>query len=67
MLELSGITTVYLACSVTDLRKSYNGLAAIIKLKFNLDPYSRCISHSAIADAHPLKSCNGMELVFGYS
>lgn len=43
MLELSAGTTVYLACGVTDLRKSYNGLAAIIKLKFQLDPYSRCM------------------------
>ena len=38
MLDLAGGTTVYLACGVTDLRKSYNGLAAIIKLKFHLDP-----------------------------
>lgn len=43
MLELAGSTTVYLACGVTDLRKSYNGLAAIVKLKFQLDPYSRCM------------------------
>ena len=43
MLDLAGGTTVYLACGVTDLRKSYNGLAAIIKLKFHLDPYSRCM------------------------
>ena len=34
MLDFSGSTTVYLACGVTDLRKSYTGLAAIIKLKF---------------------------------
>ena len=37
MLDLAGGTTVYLACGVTDLRQSYNGLAAIIKLKFHLD------------------------------
>lgn len=43
MLELSGTTTVYLAYGATDLRKSYHGLASIIKLKFNLDPYSRCM------------------------
>ncbi len=43
MLDLSGTTTVYLACGATDLRKSYHGLAAIIKLKFNLNPYSRCM------------------------
>ena len=39
MLDFSGSATVYLACGVTDLRKSYTGLAAIIKLKFHLDPY----------------------------
>ena len=33
MLDFSGSTTVYLACGVTDLRKSYTGLAAIVKLK----------------------------------
>lgn len=43
MLDFSGNTTVYLACGSTDLRKSYTGLAAIIKLKFHLDPYSRCM------------------------
>ena len=43
MLDFSGSTTVYLACGVTDLRKSYTGLAAIVKLKFHLDPYSRCM------------------------
>lgn len=43
MLDLAGGTTVYLACGATDLRKSYNGLAAVIKLKFQLDSYSRCM------------------------
>ena len=43
MLDFSGSTTVYLACGVTDLHKSYTGLATIIKLKFHLDPYSRCM------------------------
>ncbi|OXE69284.1 hypothetical protein ADH76_13095 [Enterocloster clostridioformis] len=43
MLDFYGSTTVYLACGCTDLRKSCTGLAAIIKLKFHLDPYSRCM------------------------
>ena len=43
MLDFSGSTTVYLACGVTDLRKSYTGLAAIIKLKFHLDKYTALI------------------------
>lgn len=43
MLDLDVSTTVYLACGSTDLRKSFTGLAAIVKLKFKLDPYSRCM------------------------
>ena len=35
MLDLAGGTTVYLACGATDLRKSCNGLAAVIKLIAN--------------------------------
>ena len=41
MLNLSGNTSVFLACGATDLRKSYHGLATMITLKFHLDPYSR--------------------------
>jgi transposase len=43
MLDFSQDCTVYMACGVTDLRKSFHGLTAIVKLKFNLDPYSRCM------------------------
>ncbi len=43
MFEFITETTVYIACGTTDLRKSFTGLAAIVKLKFMLDPYSRCI------------------------
>ena len=38
-----GTNSPLFTCGVTDLRKSYTGLAAIIKLKFHLDPYSRCM------------------------
>jgi len=34
---------VYLACGVTDLRKSIDGLATIVKMRFNLDPFSNYI------------------------
>ncbi|MGB8451479.1 MAG: IS66 family insertion sequence element accessory protein TnpB [Anaerocolumna sp.] len=43
MLDFTSYSTVYFACGVTDCRKSFNGLAAIIKLKFRLDPYSRAM------------------------
>ena len=38
MLNLSG-KRIYLACGKTDMRKSINGLAAIVEGSFNLDPF----------------------------
>ena len=40
MLTGVGSETVYLAAGATDLRKSIDGLAAIVQLNFNLDPFS---------------------------
>ena len=34
---------VYLACGATDLRKSIDSLAVLVKESFNLDPFSRCL------------------------
>jgi transposase len=37
------VDNVYLACGVTDLRKSIDGLSIIVQESFNLDPFSRCL------------------------
>jgi transposase len=42
MLE-GGERSVYLACGATDLRKSIDGLSAIVCESFDLDPYSGAI------------------------
>ena len=34
-----GDKTVYLACGCTDMRKSINGLSAIVEASFKLDPF----------------------------
>ena len=34
---------VYLACGSTDLRKSIDGLAALVREGFDLDPFSPCL------------------------
>ncbi|MFZ5632384.1 MAG: IS66 family insertion sequence element accessory protein TnpB, partial [Bacillota bacterium] len=34
---------VYLACGGTDLRKSIDGLAVLVKEAFDLDPFSQCM------------------------
>jgi transposase len=40
MLNESGAGRVYLAAGVTDLRKSIDGLAVLVREGFNLDPFS---------------------------
>jgi transposase len=40
MLTLSSAHRVYLACGATDLRKSIDGLAALVQEGFGLDPFS---------------------------
>lgn len=34
---------VYLACGSTDMRKSIDGLAALVQESFELDPFSPCL------------------------
>lgn len=34
---------VYLACGSTDMRKSIDGLAALVQVSFELDPFSPCL------------------------
>jgi transposase len=40
MIEKFGTTRVYLACGYTDMRKSIDGLSALITYRFSLDPFS---------------------------
>lgn len=37
--DISSYTGIYIACGVTDLRKSVDGLANIVKQDFKLDPF----------------------------
>ena len=39
--DAAGFKKVYLAVGTTDLRKGIDGLAAIVKFRFNLDPYDK--------------------------
>jgi len=43
MLSQTEFEKVYLACGGTDMRKSINGLAAIVQEGFALDPFSSCL------------------------
>ena len=39
--DATGFKIVFLAVGSTDLRKGIDGLAAIVKFQFNLDPYDK--------------------------
>lgn len=43
MIDVISSEHVYLACGVTDLRKSIDGMAAIVQQRFKLDPFSQCL------------------------
>lgn len=43
MLNIINSGQIYLACGFTDMRKSIDGLATTVKLKFKLDPFSNCL------------------------
>lgn len=43
MLGESSAGRVYLACGSTDLRKSIDGLAVLVREGFDLDPFSSCL------------------------
>ena len=43
LIDLSSVNAVYLACGYTDMRRSIDGLAAIVEQQFRLDPFSRAL------------------------
>lgn len=49
MINLYDLGQVYLVCGRTDMRCEIDGLAAIVKDKFNLDPFSGKALFSVVA------------------
>lgn len=43
MLNINSVSTVYLACGVTDLRKSIDGLVMIVETELKLDPFEKAL------------------------
>lgn len=41
--DLSNLEHIYLACGYTDMRKSIDGLAAMVQQLFQLDPFSNSL------------------------
>jgi transposase len=55
MLSVNSTSTVYLACGDTDLRKSIDGLAAIVTYTFDLDVFSSSLFAFCNRDRNKLK------------
>lgn len=45
--DVSKVEDIYLICGHTDMRKSIDGLAALIKLNFGMDPSSTSLAHKS--------------------
>ena len=43
MLNIDSVETVYLACGITDLRKSIDGLVMIVQNQLKLDPFDKAL------------------------
>lgn len=41
--DISVAENIYIACGKTDMRKSIDGLAAMVQSRYKLDPYSKSI------------------------
>ena len=55
MLNHTGFEKVYLASGGTDMRKSIDGLAALVQQGFALDPFSACLFVFCNKDKNKLK------------
>jgi len=56
--EITSYAAIYLACGVTDLRKSVDGLAVIVKQQFNMDPFGNYLFLFCNRDRNRLKCLN---------
>ena len=41
--DITVAKNIYIACGYTDMRKSIDGLAAVVQEQFHLDPFSSCL------------------------
>ena len=54
-----GLEKIYIVCGYTDMRKSIDGLCAVIEDQFKMDPSSVLSSCSVEEDGTGLKPCSG--------
>lgn len=43
LVDIGSAKKIYIACGYTDMRRSIDGLCAIVKLNFKIDPFSKSL------------------------
>ena len=56
--DISGLEKIYIACGYTDMRKSIDGLCAVIEGQLKMDPSSVLSSFSVEEDGTGSKLCS---------
>jgi len=56
--DITSYDGIFLSCGVTDLRKSVDGLAIIVKQQFNMDPFENCLFLFCNRNRNRLKCLN---------
>lgn len=56
--DITSYDSIYLACGATDLRKSVDGLAVIVKQEFNMDPFGNFLFLFCNRERNRLKALN---------
>jgi len=68
MLTPNKVSNVYLACQSVDMRKSIDGLAAIVQQRFKLDIFAECLFVFCNRNRNKVKilywECNGFWLYY---
>ena len=54
--ELSGVSKIFVITGHTDIRKSFDGLMAIIRNNYHLDPYANALFLFCGRDSRKLKA-----------
>lgn len=54
--ELSGVSKIFVICGRTDMRKSFDGLMAVIRDNYQLDPYANALFLFCGKDSRKLKA-----------
>ena len=66
IVDYTKVDHIYIVCGKTDMRKSIDGLAAIVQGQFNLNAFDNCVFFSAEVVVINTKRYSGMVMDLCY-